>query len=149
MEAWTSLNPCVPRHSRRVPSSIHELPPTLLVLDPLQSTYNRLGHPLADLSKSHPLTTPLTIGEPRWPPFFLFNWLIALFSHRLPFPILFDLFFQKLVSTHSNHSITNIDKVGMKAWSSYFQRDLNMSLRWWTSRNLPDGFCLKSTVGRT
>jgi hypothetical protein len=30
-------------------SSPHELPPMLLGPDPLQSTYNRLGCPLADL----------------------------------------------------------------------------------------------------
>jgi hypothetical protein len=31
-----------------------------LVLDPLQLTYNRLGCPLADLSRSH----PLIVGAP-------------------------------------------------------------------------------------
>jgi hypothetical protein len=46
--------PSCPRHSRRIPSSPCELPPTLLGPDPLQSTYNRLGRPLADLSRSHP-----------------------------------------------------------------------------------------------
>jgi hypothetical protein len=49
-EARTSINRRVSRGSPGFQSSTRELPPTLLGPDPFQSTYNRLGRPLADLS---------------------------------------------------------------------------------------------------
>jgi hypothetical protein len=55
-EARTSINRRVSQVSSGFPSFIRELPPMILSPEPLQSTYNRLGRPLADLSRSHPLT---------------------------------------------------------------------------------------------